>query len=228
MTHALAAGARRLRDYARFQLGQSASLQPLSRCYGFDRGKPIDRFYIEAFLASHSTDIGGRVLEVGDDRYSRRFGGERIGKQDVLHIHDRNPAATIVGDLADSDALPPETFDCVILTQTLQYVFDLRGAVANVRRSLRPGGVALITAPAISPMCADEWRDSHYWLFTAASMRRLLMGEFGHDRISVEAFGNLYAATAFLRGAAVEEVRKKKLCKKDLDYPITIAARAVA
>lgn len=228
MARKMAFSARRLRDLVRLRVGQAGSTRPLSRCYGFDRGTPIDRFYIEGFLASQSADIRGRVLEVGDDSYSRHFGGDRIAKQDVLHIHDRNPVATIVGDLADPAALPSASFDCIILTQTLQYVFDLRAAVGNVRQALRPGGIALITVPAISPMFEDEWRESHYWLFTPASVHRLLAKEFEGGKIDVATFGNLYAATAFLRGAAVEEVSKKKLREVDLDFPVTITARAVA
>lgn len=210
------------------RIGQIASPRPLSNCYGFDRGTPIDRIYIEQFLERHSADIRGRVLEVGDDRYSRRFGGERIARQDVLHVHSDNPAATIVGDLADANTLPENSFDCVILTQTLQYVFDLRAAVSNLRRALRPGGVALITVPAIAPMCEDEWLKGHYWLFTAASVERLLAAGFGNDKVDVECLGNLYAATAFLHGAAAEEMSRRKLRQVDHAYPVTIAARAVA
>lgn len=220
--------ARRARTYPMLRLGQFSRSDPLSRAYGFDRGTPIDRFYIEAFLERYCDDIGGCVLEIGDDSYSRRFGGNRISEQDVLHVHSGNPDATIIGDLADANTLPANRFDCIILTQTLQYVFDLDAAVGNVRRSLRPGGVALITVPAISPLCADEWRACHYWLFTALAVERLLAANFDRDKIVVTAEGNLYAATAFLHGAAVEEVDSSKLRKSDRDYPVTITARAVA
>jgi SAM-dependent methyltransferase len=208
--------------------GRISSVKPLSAAYGFDRGTPIDRAYIEAFLAEHAADIHGRVLEVGDASYSGRFGGTAIARQDVLHIHPGNPAATIVGDLASPGTLPPNAFDCIILTQTLQYVFDLQSAVQQIRQALRPGGVALITVPAISPICGDEWRDSHYWLFTARAVERLLSSAFDSDKVSVSAFGNLYAASAFLHGAAVEEVNRKKLVPVNPAYAITIVARAVA
>lgn len=217
-----------MRTYPLLRVGQFSSSRPLSKAFGFDRGTPIDRLYIEGFLQSHSADIRGRVLEVGDDSYSRRFGGDRISAQDILHIHAGNPAATIVGDLADPATLPADCFDCMILTQTLQYVFDLETAVANIRRSLRPGGVGLITVPAISPLCEDEWKASHYWLFTALSLERLLASEFDRDKISVATHGNLYAATAFLHGAAVEEVNGSKLRGTDSSYPVTISARVVA
>jgi SAM-dependent methyltransferase len=228
MARKLVQVARRIQTYPMLRIGRFSSSRPLSAAFGFDRGTPIDRFYIEGFLERHASDIRGRVLEVGDDSYSRRFGSDRIAAQDVLHVHAANACATIVGDLADPGTLPPDRFDCIILTQTLQYVFDLSAAVANLRRSLRRGGVALFTVPAISPLCDSEWRPWHYWHFTSASVERLLAAEFDRDKISVAALGNLYAATAFLHGAAVEEVGSKKLREIDSRYPVTIVARAVA
>jgi SAM-dependent methyltransferase len=210
------------------RVGQFSSSRPLSKAFGFDRGTPIDRYYIENFLSEHSGDIRGRVLEVGDDSYSRRFGGDRIGKQDVLHVDDSNPAATIVGDLASSGLLPASSFDCMILTQTLQYVFDLPASLAAIHRALRPGGAALITAPAAAPIGCDQWADRFYWRFSVPSMERLLAAAFDPEKVEVVPLGNLYAATAFLHGAAVEEVNKRKLQRVMPEYAVIIAARAVA
>jgi SAM-dependent methyltransferase len=189
---------------------------------------PIDRYYIERFLADHSEDVRGNVLEVGDNVYSERFGGSRILRQDVLHIDESNPAATIVGDLTTRGLLPARTFDCIILTQTLQYIFDLRSALAEIRRSLRPGGVLLLTVPGLSPVSLDDWRDCYYWRFTANAIERLLSAEFDSAGVIVSAFGNVYAATRFLHGAAVEELRSDKLKPTMAEYAIVIAARALA
>lgn len=218
---------RRIRGMVGLRLGQITKSSPLSTVSGFDRGKPIDRLYIERFLGDHSADIRGSVLEVGDDTYSRRFGGGRITRQDVLHVDHTNPRATIVGDLNAPGALPANSFDCIILTQTLQYIFDLGTALREIRAALRPGGVALMTVPAIAPVSTD-WGDSYYWRFTANSVRRLLDDAFGRGNADVRPFGNLYAATTFLHGAALEEVNKKKLADVVPDYAIIIAARAVA
>jgi SAM-dependent methyltransferase len=210
------------------RFGRISRLTPLSRIFGFDRGTPVDRVYIEDFLAKHSSDIRGHVLEVGDDGYSRKFGGGRITKQDILNIDRKNGLATIVGDISDPDTLPADSFDCIIMTQTLQLVFDLEGAVQNLRRSLRSGGVLLVTVPAIGPLCADQWTESFYWSFTRNSVSRLLRASFDPAKVGVTSFGNLYAATAFLHGAAVEEVNRGKLRPVDPGFAIVIAARAVA
>ena len=219
-----------LRVHGRFALnvGRIRSSKPLSNDWGYDRGTPIDRHYIEGFLARHAADVKGRVLEVQEDDYSRRFGGDRVSQVDILNVDDSNPRATIVGDLADAATLPAGQFDCIILTQTLHLVFDMAAAIANVHRALRPGGVLLITVPGISPLDALAFRDSWYWSLTEPSLRRLLSGPFDPQKVELETFGNLYAATAFLHAAAVEEVSKRKLDRFDRRYPVIVAARAVA
>ena len=40
--------------------------KPVSDHWGWDRGTPVDRYYIEQFLAEHAADVRGRVLEVKD------------------------------------------------------------------------------------------------------------------------------------------------------------------
>jgi SAM-dependent methyltransferase len=223
-------GARRLFGMVAMRMGRIANPVPLSDDYGWKRGTPIDRLYIDQFLAAHASDIQGHVLEIGEDYYSRRFGGDRIRSQDVLHVHAGNPAATIVGDIADPSTLPEGRFDCIIMTQTLQLVFNLDAAIGNLRRALRPGGVALLTVSGITPICNDEWRDTFYWMFTPRVLRKLLNAHFDEQKVEVRGFGNLYAATAFLHGAAVQEVSKAKLDLQAAgpEYTVVVAARAVA
>jgi hypothetical protein len=199
----------------------------LSRSSGFDRGLPIDRYYVEKFLEAHSSDIRGHVLEVGDDIYARRFEGGPVARLDILSV-DKGAKVTIVGDLSMPGTLPVEFFDCAILTQTLQYVFDLSAGLKHIRASLRSGGVALITVPGLAPVSLDRWKDSYYWRFTAASVTRLLEDAFGVGNVQVSAFGNLYAATLFLHGAAAEEADPAKLQSMMSEYAVVIAARAVA
>jgi SAM-dependent methyltransferase len=219
--------ARRLRGVAAMRLGQISSQNPLSTIFGYDRGKPIDRFYIERFLANHAGDVRGHVLEVGDDSYSRRFGQDRITRQDVLHIHADNPAATIVGDLTDPATLPASLFDCIILTQTLHVIYDMPAAVRHIRRALRPGGVALLTVPGITPVRPGP-DHGWYWSLTADALRELLGESFDSDKIDISTAGNLLTATAFLHGAAVEDMALREFDNVDAAYPVTVSARAVA
>lgn len=222
----LATPLRRAHGRVAMAVGRAGSGRPLCRHYGYTRGTPIDRFYIERFLEEHRGDIRGHVLEIGDDSYSKRFGGDRIDKQDILRLRPGDPHTTIVGDLTQPGVLAHDTFDCIILTQTLQFIFDTAAALRQVRQALRPGGVALITVPGISAIDRGEWGDSWCWSFSSRALEQLLLQSFDHDRVAVSSFGNLFAATAFLHGAAVEEVSRSKLRRLDKAYPVTVAARA--
>ena len=45
-------------------------VNPISSVFGFDRGKPIDRYYIEKFISDNSSTIKGDILEVEDNKYT--------------------------------------------------------------------------------------------------------------------------------------------------------------
>jgi hypothetical protein len=200
--------------------------RPLSNSWGFDRGTPIDRYFIEAFLARHDGDIRGRVLEIKSDTYTARF-GRAVTARDVLDIDASNPNATLIADLADTSSMPAAEYDCFILTQTLQLIFDFGAAVASAHKLLRPGGVLLVTVPCVSRVVPRYGQETDYWRFTPASCRRLFGEVFGPANITVQPLGNVGAGVAFLRGAAVEEVPHTVLDQNDADFPVVIAVRAV-
>lgn len=209
------------------RFGSLRRTTPVGAGFGFDRGQPVDRYYIESFLGDHAGAIHGHVLEIGDDAYSRRFGAERITRQDVLHVVPGHPGATIVADLSDAPHIPSDTFDCIILTQTLHYIFDLDGVVRTLWRILKPDGVVLATVPGISRICRDqEDKESDCWRFTASSARRLFAQHFGEANTWVRSYGNVLGALAFLEGLAAEELRPEELNHHDPDYQVTIAVAA--
>jgi SAM-dependent methyltransferase len=210
------------------RFGSLRRVTPVSREFGYDRGLPIDRYYIERFLAAHASDIRGNVLEIADDAYTRRFGGDRVSRSDVLHVVEGHPNATIVGDLTCADHIPSASFDCVILTQTLQLIYDVAAALRTVRRILKPGGAVLATAPGISPISRyDMERWGCFWAFTSRSTRRLFQEVFPATAISIETHGNVLTASAFLYGLAAEELQQRELDACDPDYELIITVRAV-
>lgn len=208
--------------------GDLRRLTPVSRHFGVDRGTAIDRHYVESFLARHAADVRGRVLEVGESTYTRRYGGDRVTHSDVLHVRDGNPQATIIADLADAPQVPDATFDCIVLTQTLHLIYDAGAAVRTLHRLLKPGGVLLLTVPGITQVPhGTDWAYTWYWAFTELSVRKMLGDVFGAGNVAVEVGGNVLAATALLHGLAVEEFAADELDALDRDYPVIIAARAL-
>jgi SAM-dependent methyltransferase len=208
--------------------GSLRRLTPISAVFGLDRGGCIDRYYIERFLGEHAADVRGRVLEVAEDTYTRRFGGDRASRSDVLQVPPGNRRATIVGDLTDGAGLESDSFDCVILTQTLLVIYDIHAALRTLHRILRPGGTVLATVPGISQISRydmERWGD--YWRFTTLSAQRLFEEVFPAEMVAVESHGNVLVAAAFLYGLAVEDLRPAELETNDPDYQLLITIRAV-
>lgn len=211
----------------RVDFGDLRRLSPISTSFGFDRGLPVDRYYVERFLEARADDIRGRTLEIGDATYSHRFGGARVERADVLHVVEGNPEATFVDDLTDGRTLPSDAFDCIVLTQTLHVIYDVRAAIATLYRILKPGGVLLATFPGLSQIVYDDWGKEWHWGFTAQSAGLLLGEAFPAEQVVVEAHGNVLAATAFLQGLAAEELTEAELTHNDSAYQLLLTARAV-
>lgn len=208
--------------------GDLRRLDPLTRSFGYDRGQPIDRYYIEKFLSQHAGDISGHVVEIGDDRYTRKFGGERVTRSDVLDQAHPDSIPTIIANLTSADHVPSDSFDCIIITQTLQFIYDVHAAVRTLYRILKPGGVVLGSLPSLSPICRydmDRWGD--YWRFTSAAVQRLFGDLFGTENVQVEAYGNVLIGLAFFYGMAAEDLTKEELDFKDRDFEALVTVRAI-
>jgi len=196
--------------------------EPISNRWGFDRGQPIDRYYIENFLARHADSIRGHCLELMNPDYTHGFGKERITQADVLDINPRNPQATIVGDLLDFATLSPGTYDCIILTQTLQVLFQPGLALRHCYSALRPGGVMLVTVPCF---CRYSPHPVDYWRFTASSLSRLIEENTDGINLEIASHGNLIASMGFLQGMASAEFRPEELDLQDDRFPIVATAK---
>jgi SAM-dependent methyltransferase len=223
------ATARRLGIGQRISFGSLRRVQPVSRSFGLNRGRPIDRYYIESFINEHRADIRGRVLEAGGlVNYTRQFGEDRVTHADVLYPKEGHAEATIIGDLATGKGIPTATYDCIILTQVYPFIYDLRSAVENTFRALKPNGVLLATLPGISQICRydmENWGD--YWRFTDASVRALFTPVFGAESVSIETHGNVLVACAYLQGLAISDLKAAELDYNDPDYQLSITIRAI-
>ena len=209
------------------RFGDFRRLQPFSRRWGFDRGLPVDRFYIEGFLERHAADIRGRVMEIGDDSCTWRFGRDAVTRSDVLNVAPGDPKTTLIGDLAAGDQLPSELFDCIIFTETLHLLYDFRAGLRTLHRMLKPGGVLLVTIPGITKIGRPgDWGTSWYWSFTPLSARRVFEEFFPASGLEFETHGNVLSATAFLWGLAAEELTPAEMNVPDPEYPVTLTVRA--
>jgi polysaccharide pyruvyl transferase WcaK-like protein/peptidoglycan/xylan/chitin deacetylase (PgdA/CDA1 family) len=202
--------------------GDLRRLSPISRQWGFDRGRPVDRFYIERFLAENAHLVRGHACELLNDDYARRYGAAELIDVTILDIDPGNPHATLLADLTDAAQVPEGRFDAFILTQVLPYIHDCGGALANVYRSLRPGGTLLVTAPSVIKYHREP---EDHWRFTPDSLSRLVEVRCPGARAEVRGHGNVLTACAFLMGLSCEELATHELEHDDPEFPIVVTAR---
>jgi SAM-dependent methyltransferase len=213
--------------YARFRKWRS--VRPIRRNFGWDTGgRCVDRYFIEGFLERNSDSIRGRVLEVAENDYTMRFGGDKVTRSDILHVVEGSPGATIIGNLATGEGIPESAFDCIILTQVLFCIFDLPSVIRTIFKSLAPGGVVLVTEPGISQIARydmEQWGDC--WRFTSCSANKLFATAFPEDHVMVETRGNVLTSIAFLHGLLATELTVDELEYQDPDYQMCILIKAV-
>jgi hypothetical protein len=213
-----------IRAIRRPRWGNLRRLAPFSHRYGHDRGsQTIDRYYIDEFIAANADAIRGRVLEVSEGRYAHAH-GKAVTRLDVLDVDPRNPAATVVADLDDSGSLPPLAYDCVLLTQTLQYVRDPWATLRTIWSSVAPGGVLLMTVPAAAKV-DHTLTDRDSWRVLPVGMRRLLDATCEGADATVLGHGNLLATIGFLLGLAANELSVAELDVDDPLHPLVTSAR---
>lgn len=205
------------------------TVYPIRRDFGWQAGRPIDRYYTEElFLSRYASDVRGHVLEIGDCRYTRMFGGANVLQSDVLTVKPVNNDATVVADLTSADQIPSDTFDCAILTFTLQFIYDVKAAIRTVHRILKPGGVLLAVVPGMSQIARyddDNWGE--FWRFTSRSLQMLVTEVFPVELVTVQSYGNVLAAVASLHGLIATELKQDELNFHDRDYELVVTLRAV-
>jgi len=206
--------------------GDFNNSEPIGRSFGIGRGQPIDRYFIEKFLDDNSGDIKGHVMEIGDNHYTLKFGGDAVKKSDVLHLTNSNQKATIIGDLSDLPQVADNVFDCIILTQTLQFIYDYKKALETCQRILKPGGTLLLTVPNVAPIGDREWGNFYYWAFTDKGISKVLNEIFSPGSVEVRHFGNVFTSTAFLQGLSLADIPLDKLEYNDPFIQLIVAGKA--
>ena len=94
---------------------------------------------------------------------------------------------------------------------------------------MKDGGVFLGTVSGISQISRydmNRWGD--YWRFTDLSLKKLFAEYFREENITIQMYGNVFAANVFLQGLALEDIEDKSLLNvRDIDYQVTLGIRAV-
>jgi SAM-dependent methyltransferase len=207
------------------RFGNLRHTSPVSEKWGFDRGTPVDRYYIDRFLEGHRADIHGQVLEVGAPLYTDRFGAG-VSRCDILDHHPTNHKATLAADLSKPLEILADRYDCLVFTQVLHLIYNLQPAIHELHRILKPGGVLLATFPCASRIETEYGPDRDYWRFTPALLQRMFTDIFGEKCLAVQSYGNVLSCIAFMEGMASEELSRDELDIYDPIFPLLVGVRA--
>ena len=107
-------------------------------------------------------------------------------------------------------------------------IYEVKLALRNLHRLLKPGGKLLLTSAGISKIARrigkDDWGE--YWHMTTQSAEALIRETFRDGDWEVSAMGNVFSATCFLHGLSAEDVPGSKLDYRDPDYEVIITVVA--
>jgi peptidoglycan/xylan/chitin deacetylase (PgdA/CDA1 family)/SAM-dependent methyltransferase len=227
----VARAAGELRDEGKeaFDWGDLRRITPIREAAESNERDSLADWYIRRFLGLHQEDVQGHVLETRDSRYTAEFGASRVARGDVLDTDPANPKATLIADLSRADSIPPDSFDCLILIQTLQFIYDFSAALSHAYRILKPGGVLLGTLPCVSPVADAEGGGAtrDFWRFTEASVRNMFSEVFPVASFEIIAFGNVMAYAALLHGLPAADLAPEELDDRDPLFPLICCIRAV-
>lgn len=199
-------------------------VEPASREFGLDRGKAIDRYYIEQILKKNKQYIKGKCLEIADSEYTLMYGCKGNITPYILHVEGWGENA-IKGNLETGEGILEDFFDCAIITQTLMFTFDLQSVAQNIYKLLKHGGVAIVTVSGISPISVyDESNWGSYYTFHQGAMRKLFEPLFGKENVIVNSFGNVKTAMGLLYGLCQEDLQEQDFLVNDHQYPVIISA----
>jgi SAM-dependent methyltransferase len=200
--------------------GNLRRLEPFSSRFGFDRGTPIDRYYLHAFLEQHRHLITGRVLEIQMPAYTTRYGQGVTAAHSVDIVAGTHEGLTYLVDLGRSESVIPDaTYDCVLLPNTLCVLRDIDACLRHALRVVRPGGVVLATTAGIGPLTGDG---HDLWRMGADGWRVVAERAWPGCEVQVEQHGNCLAAVASMLGLALEELRDDELRVEDPRYPVLV------
>lgn len=189
-----------------------------------DRGTPIDRFYIEKFVKSKRKYISGNIYEIGDDFYSKKY-AQPHSKFTVLTYKENEPFAKHNINFNKKNSHLYNTADCLIVVQTLNFLYNTKNAISEIRNILKYDGCAIITVSSITPVSLYDYkRWGDFWRFTDMALRELLLEFFSIEEIEIRSFGNYDSTMFYLSGACAEEVNESILNHIDPEFGLGLVA----
>ena len=135
---------------------------------------PSDLAFNYRYVIDRAVQVGGRALDYGCGTglaiaYGRSRGLDIVGTDtfEGAFAHWRGEGASgtagYIHPIVDGRApFPADAFDCVISNQVLEHVREPALVIADMRRVLKPGGLAIVTFPS-----REAWWEGHVGVYFA-------------------------------------------------------------
>jgi len=196
----------------------------ISSDFGFNRGSPVDRFYIGEFFSENREILSGVCLEFGDTSYIDKYGMSVSKKMTFNHSENSSmKGEELMGDISKIETLPKDVFDCIVCVNVLNFIYDAPAAFLGLRKLLKFGGYVMLTVAGpsahISRYDMDRWGD--YWRMTDKAAIRLAEGA-RFNVVKSKTYGNPYSCVAQMNGFCVEDLPEEKLIASHSDYQLVV------
>lgn len=199
----------------------------ISNDFGWTRGTPIDRFYLQQFFKDNRSFIKGYCLEFGENIYTKAYGSNVIqAGVFTSDLDEKRKEGVIAGDISKSETLPSDKYDCIICTNVLNFIYDIHASVNGLHMMLKPGGNCLVSIAGYSSHVSrydmNRWGD--YWRLSDKTAIRMFEAA-GFIIDEVKTYGNAYAAVAQMHGYCAEDVNIDRLTASHPDHQMLITMR---
>lgn len=134
---------------------------------------------ISRFAPSH-----GKLLDIGlgtgyNANIMSKQGFDVVGvepsKDAIAFAKKTAPQVSVIESPFPSNAIPSDTYDVALLLDVVEHLEDDGAALRDLKRVLKPGGVAFITVPAFMFLwTAHDKKAHHFRRYTKAELLRVI------------------------------------------------------
>jgi glycosyltransferase involved in cell wall biosynthesis len=201
-------------------------LTPVERFVREKDNTPIDRHYVQEFLAGEEHAVSGRVVVVGHRSHGHTFGTPSVIGADLLARTGVEGMEIEVDAIRSGSVPPPDSADAIVIAQALHLVPDPESVVEALHRALKPGGTLLVTVPFVAKIDRFDWGRTPHWSIAPGALRNLLCGPFSARSVEIRNYGSILTTIAFVRGASAQAMKAADLEANDPAFPVVVAAVA--
>ena len=139
--------------------------------------------------------------------------------RDMIVVNLSIPLGSFVGLLVTADL-----FDCFVLSQWLQFVYNIPVRNTHTCRLLCPGDLVRVAVPCVSQIAPRYGAATG---FTQVSCDVLISEVFGMGRAAVQTYASIFMTIAFLTRTTHKELSWNKLGMQDPYYPLILGLAGV-